>query len=77
MTLQELSPQYERQAQALQRRMARLRQQAKREPEREERERLARRILALRPLLTEARELAQLTAHYYDRGYTIHEKYRV
>lgn len=77
MTLQELSPQYERQAQALQQRMARLRRQLEREPEREERERLARRILALKPLLTQARELAQLTAHYYDREYNVHEKYRI
>lgn len=77
MTLQELSPQYTRQAQALSGRLAQLRQAERLEPDREARERLRRRILDLKPLLTEARELSQLTAHYYDRGYHIHEKYRI
>ena len=37
--------------------------------------RLRRRIDELTPLWREARELAALTAHYYDRSYHKHEKY--
>ena len=36
---------------------------------------IRRRIVALTPLLTEMNELADLTAHYYDRGYWRNEKY--
>ena len=59
MTLQELSPQYARQAETMARRLRELRQQE------------------LRPLLREARELAEHTAHYYDRRYIRREKYRI
>ena len=38
---------------------------------------LRRRQQELRPLLLEARELAEHTAHYYDRGYIRREKYRI
>ena len=38
---------------------------------------LKRRILELTPMLTEMNELAELTAHYYDRGYWRNEKYIV
>ena len=38
---------------------------------------LRRRQQELRPLLQEARELAEHTAHYYDRGYIRREKYRI
>jgi len=41
----------------------------------EERFRLRRRIDELTPLWREARELAVLTAHYYDRSYHKDEKY--
>ena len=37
--------------------------------------RLKRRIAELSPMLTEMNELAELTAHYYDRGYYRSEKY--
>lgn len=37
--------------------------------------RLKRRITDLMPLLQEARDLALLTAHYYDRSYYRNEKY--
>ena len=37
--------------------------------------RLRRRIDELTPLWREARELAALTAHYYDRGYHKRETY--
>lgn len=49
MTLQELSPQYARQAETVARRLRELRQQ----------------------------ELAEHTAHYYDRRYIRREKYRI
>ena len=32
-------------------------------------------LLELTPLLQETRELAALTAHYYDRSYHRHERY--
>ena len=36
---------------------------------------LQRRIAELTPMLTQMNELAELTAHYYDRGYYRSEKY--
>ena len=36
---------------------------------------LRRRINELTPMLTEMNELAELTEHYYDRGYYRNEKY--
>ena len=41
----------------------------------EERLRLTRRILELEQLLRQSRELAELTQHYYERGYHRSEKY--
>lgn len=38
---------------------------------------LKRRIAELTPMLTEMNELAELTAHYYDRGYWRSAKYTV
>ena len=38
---------------------------------------LKRRIQELTPMLTQMNELADLTAHYYDRGYWRNEKYTV
>lgn len=71
MTMQELSPQYARQAEAVSRRLRELRHQALTEGD------PLRRQQELRPLLQEARELAEHTAHYYDRGYIRREKYRI
>ena len=36
---------------------------------------LQRRLAELTPILTQMNELADLTAHYYDRGYWRNEKY--
>ena len=44
-------------------------------PDPEEAWRLRRRIAELTPILTQMNELAELTAHYYDRSYHKHEKY--
>ena len=62
MTLLEMSAVYADSAAALRLRIAELRA-------------LRARIAALDPLLREARALAELTAHYYDRSYRKHEKY--
>lgn len=77
MTMQELSPQYARQAEAVSRRLRELRQQALTEGDPERVQALRRRQQELRPLLQKARELAEHTAHYYDRGYIRREKYRI
>ena len=76
MTLQELSPQYARQAETVARRLRELRQQelAEGDPPAQT---LRQRQQELRPLLREARELAEHTAHYYDRRYIRREKYRI
>ena len=75
MTLLEMSASYQASAAALHGRITelRVRERAQRDPEAAFR--LRRRIDELTPLLREARELAALTAHYYDRSYHKHEKY--
>ena len=52
-----------------------LRQAARELKDEEDRRLLRRRITELTPLLQETRELAALTAHYYDRSYHRHERY--
>ena len=77
MTMQELSRSYELSALLLQNRLRYLRKAlaASRDPE--EIWRLKRRIRELTPILTQMNALADLTAHYYDRGYWRNEKYTV
>jgi len=75
MTLQELSRCYEEAAAPLRVRLCQLRQMLATETDPEEIFRLKRRIAELSPMLTEMNELAELTAHYYDRGYYRSEKY--
>ena len=77
MTLTELSQSYEDAAVLLRSRLKYLRQTlaASRDPE--EIWHLKRRIQELTPMLTQMNELADLTAHYYDRGYWRNEKYTV
>ena len=60
---------------ALRRRIGELRQAARELKDEEDRRLLRRRITELTPLLQETRELAALTAHYYDRSYHRHERY--
>lgn len=57
------------------RRIGELRQAARELKDEEDRRLLRRRITELTPLLQETRELAALTAHYYDRSYHRHERY--
>ena len=75
MTLLELSAQYAAEADALRRRMAELRAVERTAEDPEEARRLRQRRDSLRPLLREMRELAVLTARYYDRSYHKHERY--
>ena len=75
MTLLELSAQYAAEADALRRRMAELRAAERTAEDPEEARRLRQRRDSLRPMLREMRELAVLTARYYDRSYHKHERY--
>ncbi|MBP3684447.1 MAG: hypothetical protein J6J12_05735 [Oscillospiraceae bacterium] len=77
MTLQELSPAYREAAQLLSCRIRELQLAEARSTDPEEIWHLHRRILELKPMLTQMRELAELTEHYYDRGYWRSEKYTV
>lgn len=77
MTLTELSRTYEEAAVPLRRRLRELRRMEKRARFTEEKFQIRRRIQELTPMLTEMNELAELTAHYYDRGYWRNEKYTV
>lgn len=75
MTLLELSVQYADSAAAIRGRIAELRAAERAQPDDEAARLLRLRIQALLPLWREMRELAALTAHYYDRSYHKHERY--
>ena len=77
MTLQELSRCYEEAAVPLRDRLRFLRQAVAASEDADEIWHLKRRIAELTPMLTQMNELAELTAHYYDRGYYRSEKYTV
>ena len=75
MTLVELSADYEAAAVPLRARLRELRQLLAAATDPEEIWHIQRRIAELTPMLTQMNELAELTAHYYDRGYWRNEKY--
>ena len=75
MTLAELSPAYEESARLLRQRMKELRRSIQETEDPEEKWHLQRRLAELTPLLTQMNELAELTAHYYERSYHRSEKY--
>ena len=75
MTLAELSKDYEAAAVPLRARLRELRRLLTAETDPEAVWHLQRRIAELTPMLTQMNELAELTAHYYDRGYWRNEKY--
>ena len=75
MTLQELSADYAAAAVPLRARLSLLRKLLAQAGDPEEIWHLQRRIAELTPMLTQMNELAELTAHYYDRGYYRSEKY--
>lgn len=77
MTMQQLSQSYRESADLLRVRIWNLRRAVLRTDDPMEIWHLKRRIAELTPLLTEMNELADLTAHYYDRGYWRSEKYTV
>ena len=77
MTLKELSQCYEEAAVPLRKRLKELRQKLAEAEDPDEIWHLKRRIAELTPMLTQMNELAELTAHYYDRGYWRSEKYTV
>ncbi len=75
MTLAELSADYEAAAVPLRARLRELRRLLAEAEDPEEVWHIQRRIAELTPMLTQMNELAELTAHYYDRGYWRNEKY--
>ena len=75
MTMQELSQAYEAAAVPLRARLRELRFLLAAAETAEEVWHIKRRIAELTPMLTQMNELAELTAHYYDRGYYRSEKY--
>lgn len=75
MTLQEISVCYEEAAVPLRKRLSELRKLLAQTQDPEEIWHLKRRIRELTPMLTQMYELAELTAHYYERGYYRNEKY--
>ena len=75
MTLAELSVCYQQAAVPFRNRLRQLRQELAQETDPEKIWHLKRRIAELTPMLTQMNELAELTAHYYDRGYYRSEKY--
>ena len=77
MTLEELSLCYEAAAVPLRARLRELRYMLAEAEDPEEIWHIKRRIAELTPMLTQMNELAELTAHYYDRGYYRSEKYTV
>lgn len=75
MTLKEMSKCYREAAVPLRQRLKLLRQMLAATEDPEEIWHLKRRIAELTPLLTQMNELAELTEHYYERGYYRNEKY--
>ena len=75
MTLKEMSVLYEDSAVRIRLRIKLLQEQERGLTDAEEQRRLEQRIGELLPLLREMRELAVLTACYYDGSYHKNEKY--
>lgn len=77
MTMEELSQLYRESAQLLRERLWELRIERVGMQDPERLWQINRRIAELTPMLTEMNELAELTKHYYDKGYWRNEKYTV
>ena len=75
MTLRELSGDYRAAAVPVRARLRRLRKELAAATDPEEIWHIKRRIAELTPILTQMNELAELTEHYYERGYHRNEKY--
>lgn len=77
MTLQEMSKEYAASAELIRQRLRTLRRELENQEDPEQIFLLKRRIIALSPMLTQMNELAELTAHYYDKGYYRDERYTI
>ena len=77
MTLAELSVEYRHHAAVLKNRINDLEQLRRASRSKQERAQLERRIRILSSMYRDARELAALTEHYYDRGYHSNERYKI
>ncbi len=75
MSLQDLTPTYVDSADLLRARLRKLRCMRKTAKTYDELWWIKRRISELTIMLTQMNELAELTAHYYERGYHRNEKY--
>ena len=75
--MKNLSKSYRESANLIRERLRFLRELRNRTGNREEKEKINRRIRELTPILTQMNELAELTEHYYDRGYWRGDKYTV
>ncbi len=75
LTMKELSREYRQSARLLRERMRIIRKALKTETDPKELFRLQRRMAELAPLLTQMNDLAQLTAHYYEKGYWRDKRY--
>lgn len=77
MTLLELSASYAENAAHIRARIVELRGQQRETADPAEKRCLQRRINALMPLWQETRDLAYLTAHYYDESECCYEAYQL
>ena len=77
MKLAEMSPLYEDSARRIQTRMEELRLRLRTTDDPGSAQRLRRRLTELQPMLRQCRQLAQLTAHYYDRSDRRHDASRL
>ena len=75
MTLEELSETYREAAEPLRKRLKQLRMELVTQTNPQIAFCLKTRIAQMAPILTHLNELAELTEHYYDRGYWRNEKY--
>ena len=75
MRLAELSEGYRRAALPLREQLRRLRQELRSTEDAQRRAVLRHDIALLSGILTQCYELAELTAHYYERGYWRNDKY--
>lgn len=69
MTLKEISKGYRAAAQVLRQKLCQLRRELRTEQDPDRCWQLQRQISELTPVLTQMNELAELTEHYYDRGF--------
>lgn len=75
MTLEELSETYREAAKPIRERLKQLRMELVTETNPQIVFCLKHRIAQMTPILTQLNELAELTEHYYERGYWRNEKY--